>query len=757
MRQSCIILLSLCVFALFPSWARLDPETCGTHHERTKEELFLHRQALRKQVRAPFGRRNQPQSDVSTTRDEGQIALIEDSDGVVGHRNDFDLDQKTLRFIPTQPLAAAYRFEQNDAGYDSAAADAGTHVDLGDDDTKAVTLPFDFPYFGTTYQQIYVNSDGNLTFIAGDGSSADRSLGRLTAGIPRIAPLFSDLDPSISAGGVSVTPEAGRFVVSWVRVPVYTSSGLGTPQTFQARLYPDGRIEFAWAGVTIVEAVVGIAPGRLQGGSTVLSFAAGSTQEFAAAVAERFSGSDAVDIVTAAQKFYQTHDDAYDYLVIFNAEGIGAAPGAIAYEVTARNQRTGYGDDIVDFGQDFGSQRRLQSVLNMGPLSQYPLDPNAVVPGRVLSRDTPLTVLGHEAGHLFLAFASVKDPNNPTAEPMLGRQLAHWSFLFNSEASLLEGNRIQDNGPDASPRFLTTATVQGYAPLDQYLMGLRAPEEVSPVFLVTNSPTISSGSRSPEAGVSFNGKRRDIAVQDIIDVVGRRTPDYTVAQRRFRFGFILVVPAGRTPAAQDTAQLETYRGLFETAYRQYVSDRASADATLKRAVHFSAFPAAALLSGGTIIATLTLDRPAGAALDLVLRSESGLAVLPSMVTIPQGETQVSFPISGLAAGVDSITAEPADGKYETAFAKIQIAADPGALQLAVISSQNPVAVRLFDVNQLPYCNVTARAMPSGDGTVDHSEVVTDSSGIARFEWTPASATDQLTISVDGGPTVTVSR
>src|SRR5690348_10468336 len=244
MRQSCIILLFFCLFALFPSWARLDPETCGTHHERTKEELFLHRQALRKQMRAPFGRRNQPQAAVSASRDEGQIALIEDSDGVVGHRNDFDLDQKTLKFIPAQPLAAAYRFEQSDAGYDSAATDAGTHVDLGDDDTKAVTLPFDFPYFGTTYQQIYVNSDGNLTLIAGDGSSADRSLGRLTAGIPRIAPLFSDLDPSISAGGVSVTSEASRFVVSWVRVPVYTSSGLGTPQTFQARLYPDGRIEF---------------------------------------------------------------------------------------------------------------------------------------------------------------------------------------------------------------------------------------------------------------------------------------------------------------------------------------------------------------------------------------------------------------------------------------------------------------------------------------------------------------------------------
>src|SRR5690242_2827225 len=147
MRQSCIILLSLCVFALFPSWARLDPETCGTHHERTKEELFLHRQALRKQVRGAFERRNQPQDATAAAGDAGQIALIEDSDGVVGHRNDFDLDQKTLAFIPTQPQGAAYRFEESPAGFDSAAANAGTHFDLGDDDTKAAALPFDFPFF----------------------------------------------------------------------------------------------------------------------------------------------------------------------------------------------------------------------------------------------------------------------------------------------------------------------------------------------------------------------------------------------------------------------------------------------------------------------------------------------------------------------------------------------------------------------------------------------------------------------------------
>ena len=35
-----------------------------------------------------------------------------------------------------------------------------------------------------------------------------------------------------------------------------------------------------------------------------------------------------VDMVTAVQTFLAAHDDAYDYVVVFNTLGIGAAPGA---------------------------------------------------------------------------------------------------------------------------------------------------------------------------------------------------------------------------------------------------------------------------------------------------------------------------------------------------------------------------------------------------------------------------------------------
>ena len=54
-----------------------------------------------------------------------------------------------------------------------------------------------------------MNSDGNLTFTAADNASTDRSLGRMTAGPPRISPLFDDLDPAADRGRRARPQRAG--------------------------------------------------------------------------------------------------------------------------------------------------------------------------------------------------------------------------------------------------------------------------------------------------------------------------------------------------------------------------------------------------------------------------------------------------------------------------------------------------------------------------------------------------------------------
>src|SRR5207245_261054 len=165
-------------------------------------------------------------------------------------------------------------------------------------------------------------------------ATGDRQLGRPAPGRPARAGLFLDLGPTRRPGSVGALAELGRFVVSWDGVPQYADLGIGRAQTFQIRLYPDGRIEFAYNGVSTNSAVVGISPGGLHGPTSLVSFATTPSAEYTSTIAERFGGTEEIDIVTAAQKFYETHDDAYDYLVFYNNLGVDACPGAVACETT---------------------------------------------------------------------------------------------------------------------------------------------------------------------------------------------------------------------------------------------------------------------------------------------------------------------------------------------------------------------------------------------------------------------------------------
>jgi uncharacterized protein (TIGR03437 family) len=738
MRRTWVLGLVLCVAATL--WARHEDKLCGTTPQTPVERLFLHRARKVTRVRA-------------SNRDSGNIAVVEDTGGIVARQNEFNLEGKTLRFTPA---GAAYSYTVVDGGYDAAAASQGAPLAaLDDDDSRLVTLPFAFPFFGASYREVNVNSDGNLTFAAPDGASTDRSLGRMTAGPPRIAALFDDLDPSQTAGGVRVLAENGRVVVSWSAVPEWTASGAGQRQTFQAKLYPDGRVEFAYNGVVPASAVVGIAPGALKGGTALVDYRNDASGTYSGAVAERFGNALDVDVVTVAQRFYETHEDAYDYLAIFNNMDIAALPGGvIAYESTVRSRGTGYGAPPRDDGAQYGSPSRLQAVLNMGPLSQYPADPNAIVLARSQAGDTPVTTIAHETGHLFLAYASIADPSDPTAHPMLGFQNQHWAFTFNSEASLLEGERILDQGPGVSPRFLTTDTVQQYSPLDQYLMGFRPPADVPDTFVVRDAPSYMQ-QWHPARGVKFDGTRQNVAVGEVIQAMGRRTPDHTIAQRRFRFAFILVTPQGVDPSASDLATLEGYRQQFEAFYAKASGDRASADASLRRALKLSLFPSAGIAEGASGTATIAVQAPVSAALPVVLTAPNGNAKFPATVTIPAGAASVTFAYSGVKAGVEEVTATPGDPRYETAFARVQVA---GAAELKLTQlSGDPVVVRLSDANGIVYSGVAVDAAPSTGGAVYPSTAATDAQGLASFGWNPGEGTvNQLRLSVSTIPAVSLT-
>ncbi len=187
MRPAAIFLL--CLLFLAQGFARLQQSLCGTYRDRWREQLHLHRKAAPKRQVTSAAARAAPQA----SPDVGDIAILDDSGGVVARRNLFNLDQKTLQFSPVGGNTALYSFQIANASYDGSAASIGLSVPLRDDDSAPMNLQFAFPFYGRFYQQIFVNSDGNLTFQAGDSSTTERSLGNVAAGAPRIAPLYMDL------------------------------------------------------------------------------------------------------------------------------------------------------------------------------------------------------------------------------------------------------------------------------------------------------------------------------------------------------------------------------------------------------------------------------------------------------------------------------------------------------------------------------------------------------------------------------------
>ncbi|MEZ5360944.1 MAG: hypothetical protein R2748_01045 [Bryobacterales bacterium] len=550
--MSAFRILPLLLLAALPAVAAKAPSESslsGTYRGRVLTERFRHEQALSRRRAALRAEQVAP-----PRQDQGEIAVMEASDFIIAPLNLFDLQGITLRFTPS---ASGYASAPEALAFDESARANGVSLALDDDDTTRVDLEFSFPYFGSQYSAVWVNSDGNLTFGEGDGLVAARSVARAVAGPPRIAPLFADLDPSRPAARVRVDSRVDRVFVTWDGVPQYTDAGNGRRQIFQVELSADGGIAFHYLSATLNEVTTGVFPGRLAGQPDAVDFSSGPAGPSTGGLAELFQLVPDLDINAVSQQFYRTHDDVYDFLVVFNALGLSAGATAFAYEVNVRNEVLGIGDllssePVFDFGEDFGSPKRLASFLNMGPLSNYPSDPTTVIP--LIGENSTLSVMGQEAGHRWGVYLEYINPaTGLPSTNLLGRDDAHWNFFFNSQASVLEGNEIVDHGEAASPRFETVDAVARYGELDQYIMGLRAPEEVAPELRRAQPAQCRQHQPQPAPRLAcFDGDRQDITIDLIEAAEGPRTPDHTVAQREIRFAFILLVAQGASPARRTS-------------------------------------------------------------------------------------------------------------------------------------------------------------------------------------------------------------
>ena len=529
---------------------------------RVLESLWIHEQATeRRRSISTLG------PVAATSADVGDIAVLRDEGDLIVPANNFDLKGVGLRF--TRNSQGGYDVRQADAAFRTTL---GNKLTLTDDDSERADVPFSFPFYSGSERTAFVNSDGNLTFREGDSASTDRSVGRLLTGPPRVALFLADLDPS-AGGGVFVNSASDQYTVTWCNVRGFESTRITSAQ---ATLLPDGSIELKYAsGVSLIDAVVGLSPGQTSSFRTVDLSAQGPTGGGSAAVGERFSENADLDAVATTNAFYRTHPDSYDQLVIWTDTTV-VSGDSFAFESTITNEIQGIGVDIYNLSRQFGSAGRLQSFAMMDRLGKYPDDPTT----RFLGENNTLSVLGQEVGHRWLAYFHFIDHTGQQSEELLGRDLAHWSFFMDSDASVMEGNDIEDLGGGS---FRTVGAVRRYSRLDQYAMGLVAPSEVPPFFYVQSPVNMSqqkTKDSGPQTGVTFNGTRRDVLIGDIISVHGARVPAAAQAPRVHRQAFLYVVGAGRAVDSGQVAKVDRIRQQWEAFFLQATDGRMRAETRL---------------------------------------------------------------------------------------------------------------------------------------------------------------------------------
>jgi hypothetical protein len=499
--------------------------------------------------------------------DIGEIAVIQDEGDIIAAPNAYDLRSLGLRF--TRNGAGGYDVRRIDGAFRNSP---GNRVTLTDDDSTQVNVPFSFSFYGRTQTTAFVNSDGNITFEQEDRASTERNIARLLTGPPRVSPFLADLDPS-TAGGVFVHAAADQYTVTWCNIRGFEST---RTTTVQVTLLPDGVVEMKYgATITLLDAVVGLSPGRTGDFRPVNLSDAGPTDGGAAAVGERFAERGQLDAVALSRKFFQTHPDNYDQLVIWTDAPV--IQNAFAYETTIANEIRGIGLDVFDASRDFGSAGRLRSYTVMDWIGKYPETPTQTF----LGENNTLSLMGQEVGHRWLAFLEFRDHNGARSEALLGRDAAHWSFFFDSDASCMEGNDIEDLGGGS---FRTVASVERYSRLDLYAMGLVADSDVPPFFYV-ESPVNVNPSRdaesAPRVGVTFNGTRRDVLIQDVIAIHGPRNPSAAQSPRVHRQAFVLLVGQGRSVDNAHVAKIDRIRREWENFFFQATERRMQAVTTLR--------------------------------------------------------------------------------------------------------------------------------------------------------------------------------
>ncbi len=234
-----------------------------------------------------------------------------------------------------------------------------------------------------------------------------------------------------------------------------------------------------------------------------------------------------------AQEYYRHHPDDYDFLFIFSTFEYDTGT-AQAFYVGVQNPVQGIGQELFDLSASMGSDGRLLGMVEMAALGRYDLTTNSP------SFEGALVTMGHELMHQWCCYSDALEG------ALLGRDGFHWSYLLDSDASVMYGSDWRDNGDGT---WRAVAAERFYSPLDLYLAGYYGDDEVPPFDLLQN-PAIDP-TQLPNPGDEIAATASRLGVDSLIAAHGPRLPS-GAEDRPLRAAFLLLT---RPQEAVQAAQL----------------------------------------------------------------------------------------------------------------------------------------------------------------------------------------------------------
>lgn len=211
----------------------------------------------------------------------------------------------------------------------------------------------------------------------------------------------------------------------------------------------------------------------------------------------------------AINTFYDTNDDEFDFIIIYNNFSVKNG-SIVAQYFNITNDFHGTGNNNRHIASIYGSRGKLKGIASMGNINQY---------GNEDTNDLDWSVnfVIHEIMHHWSGRAKFRDDSGNISTALLKNEdsLDHWS-IYNDSISPLGGSGWQDNGDGTftNQLSLTTDARRKLSNLDLYFMGILPKQLVGPIkYLV---PEI-------EVGNTVSGYMEEIDISQIISAMGKTT------------------------------------------------------------------------------------------------------------------------------------------------------------------------------------------------------------------------------------------